>query len=435
MPTAVALVLVITFSFVVNRLVRTLATRHLILSGAEYLILGLLLGPLASGVLSEEIIRTLAPFVSLVLGLLGFLLGISLRSQLKRAELLEAGLLGSIISLAIVMGVTFGLITLIAPGQSTLDALWPALAIAAGAVVSDRRVVEVGTRLFGARGPVSDLLHSYALASSIVAVVIFGVALALARSRIESGQVGLTEGEWMAASVAVGLACGLLFVVFIGDEDDTQRTFLATVGVVIFASGMAAGMGLSSLFVCSVAGLVVSILSEQASKLEEVLSRLGPPTYTLLLILGGASWHFVGGMEWIIPPVYIAVRVMAIRLGSAIGTRTFPGAPVVPRVGNGLLAQGALSVAIALNFAQVSQEYGALVMTTVFGGLIIGDLWSARKLRETLADAGELGQIDSRIAQGRKARPIPGLDPSIAALPNPEAAQAALESGPGEGSA
>jgi hypothetical protein len=62
------------------------------------------------------------------------------------------------------------------------------------------------------------------------------------------------------------------------------------------------------------------------------------------------------------------------------------------RLGNGLLSQGTLAVAIGVNFAQRFPTFASLILTTVLVGTLLSDLFSARALRSLLADAGELGQ-------------------------------------------
>ena len=52
-----------------------LARRLLLVSGAEYLILGILLGPSVSGVLSVETLAGFAPLTTLALGWIGAIVG------------------------------------------------------------------------------------------------------------------------------------------------------------------------------------------------------------------------------------------------------------------------------------------------------------------------------------------------------------------------
>ena len=80
MNTTLILVGIVVFSFVVGRLFSRYASRLLAFTGVEYLLAGVLLGPhVPPRVLSEEVLQSLDLLLSMVLGVLGFTIGLSLR--------------------------------------------------------------------------------------------------------------------------------------------------------------------------------------------------------------------------------------------------------------------------------------------------------------------------------------------------------------------
>jgi hypothetical protein len=82
--------------------------------------------------------------------------------------------------------------------------------------------------------------------------------------------------------------------------------------------------------------------------------------------------------------------------------RLFDRRPIrLPRIGQGLGAQGGLASAIALSYSMRFPDQAAVVLTTVLGGLILSDLGSHRALRRVLADAGELDRLPSQEARER----------------------------------
>lgn len=393
MSTTIVLILVTTFGVAISRLVGRFASRHLILSGVEFVAIGVLVGPHVTGLLTPPALSALQPFVSLTLGLVGFLIGLPLRRQLRRAAGLEAGLLAALIVGGVVGVACFGVVRLAAPDLTNAEAAWLALAMGAAAAVMSGQVVEAGVRVLGTRGPASDLLHAFSLASNVLAVCVFGLALAFARSDASSESLGLTRTEWLMASIAVGIACGILFRLFSGEQERGDRVFLATVSVVIFASGMAAGMGVSPLLITGVAGLTVSMLYSDTYDLHGLLAPLEGPAYVVLMIFAGALWSPVAGWGWVLPGVYVAARYAALRAGVAAALWIVPGVARPYRLGHGLWAQGGLAVALAVNYAQVDAHGGALALTAVLIGVLVTDLTAAPMLRRTLADAGEMRAI------------------------------------------
>ena len=79
MSEGLILVLVVAASYLAARVAfEWLAKRFLIVSGAEYLLLGILLGPQVSGILSPDAVESFAPITSLGLGWMGALIGAQL---------------------------------------------------------------------------------------------------------------------------------------------------------------------------------------------------------------------------------------------------------------------------------------------------------------------------------------------------------------------
>jgi Kef-type K+ transport system membrane component KefB len=228
--------------------------------------------------------------------------------------------------------------------------------------------------------------------SQIVAVVVLGLVLATARATDAASRFSMSVTEWGLAATAGGVVCGLLFGLFIGRESDASKIFLATIGLVTFASGLASALGISSLFVNLVAGLTVSLISPHAPRLQQELDRLQHVLFVLLMIFAGALWVPVRGALWLLPLLYVAVRFVARRLATAAAVFSFAAEPpAARRLGNGLLGQGSLALAVAVEYSLRLPAHAPLVLTTVLIGALLSDLWSLRALRTVLADAGELG--------------------------------------------
>jgi len=411
------LVAIVIFSFVFGHFVTRFASRYVLLSGVEYMLVGVLIGPYVGlDLVGEATLDFLSPLFSLLLGLVGFLVGLRARGAAERVDL---AVLGVVSALLVVLGVSGGLLLILAPliplpaGAAdfvvdhtvfafrdwhvelhfTSTHLWLALALGAAAAVASPLLVEGIKRRHSAQGRVLTLLESAARVSQIVAVLVLGIVLATARATATSNRFSLTVTEWVLAALGGGILCGLLFGLFIGRESDASRVFLASVGLVTFASGVAVALGISPLFVNLIAGLTVAVASPHAAQLREQLDRLQHPLFVLLMIFAGALWRPVAGWLWILPAAYMVLRFVARRAATSVSARLSLEQPVlVARLGNGLLGQGTLAVAIALDFSLRFPSHAALILTTVLLGTLLSDLFSHRALRTLLADAGELQQ-------------------------------------------
>ncbi|NJK90327.1 MAG: hypothetical protein HC923_13715 [Myxococcales bacterium] len=226
----------------------------------------------------------------------------------------------------------------------------------------------------------------------MTAVVVSGLALAVERAPA----VDLGGPIWLVGTTALGLALGVLFWFFVGEdrEERQERVFLATVGVIIFASGLASAVGISPLFLSAIAGIVVSLLPE-STRLHIAVTRLERPALIVFSIFAGALLRPTFGVLLLLPLFYFLLRVAALRFSAGLASWVIRTPANVPRLGSGLVAQGVIAAAIAVNYAQVLPSLGAAISMTIIPGLILADVFSFPPLRRLLADSGELGHAEA----------------------------------------
>lgn len=416
MNTTLLFVAIVVFSFALGNFITRFASRYVVLSGAEYLVVGLLLGPhIGLGVVGQEQLDMLEPVVSLLLGLAGFLVGIRAKNVLVDMERTVLGFASALVTVLVFAAAFLPIldrtlprppgatgfevnVTLFSVGgyafeiYFTSENLWLALALGAAACVATANWVESFKRSFSAHGPVTTLIECSTHASQIVAVLVLGFVLATVRATSQENPWGLSIAEWDMAVVGSSIVCGLLFSLFIGHEQGTSKVFVASVGLVTFAAGAGSALGVSPLFVNLIAGLTVAFTSSHAKRLHEELDRLQHPLLVLLMIFAGARWaHPDDVWLWALPVFYVTLRYIVRRFATrALAMASGDASLRVPRLGDGLMGQGTLAIAIAIEVSIRFSAHASLVLTTVLFGTLLNDLWSRGALRSLLAEAGEL---------------------------------------------
>lgn len=412
--TTLVLVALIVSAFVISRLLHRYAERVALVSGIEYAVVGVLIGPLMPfGLIAEETLASLDLLVTLLLGLLGFMVGLHAREALRRFEHFLAGSVAALLVALTVAVVTLALLQFLQPMYledptplfaipvwtdgtrlyqlwASGDALWLALSLGAAAAIASSTAIESVTERWRAEGPSVVLLRDIASAGQVIAILLFGLALAGDRAVEAAGGYGLSLVEWAGLTAFAGALTGLLFTIFIGGDEDDLRLYLATLGVVIFAAGIGAALGVSPLFVNLVAGLTVAATSHRGDHLRENLDRLKRPVSVLLLVFAGIAWRPVAGWLWLIPAAYLVARVGSRLLASRFAVSTFVHGAEFRRVGGGLIGQGSLAAAIALSYAQGHPERGHIVLTAVLVPMLITDFFAVSTLRRVLANAGAI---------------------------------------------
>ena len=412
METTLLLVALVVFAFAVSRVLARFASRFFVVSGVEYIVLGLLLGPVTS-VLGPSALAELELLIAMLLGLLGMILGLRAKDAFRRPRVAVAAMFASALTLVVVGGLALLVMEMFSPGDrqtvwqvpwsdgvwlvsTTPDNLRAAATIGCCAAVSSSVLVADSSRLLRAAGPIRDRLLIHGTMSQLLALAVFGMVLASARATETADQLEIPVVVWGIGIALFGAVSGLLFSTFIGSERNETRVLVSAVGVVTFASGIGVALGVSPLVVNLIAGIFVSFTSPDAPALEKTMVRLRHPVLVLVRVFAGAAWLMPALWAWILVPVYAGARFAVRRTVTYPMTRLFDRTVArLPRMGTGLVAQGGMAGAIALSYALRFPSQAGLVLTTVLGGLILSDLWCHRAVRRVLADAGELDAVES----------------------------------------
>ncbi|MCB9780681.1 MAG: hypothetical protein H6742_19090 [Alphaproteobacteria bacterium] len=396
MQTVLLLIALATFAYVLAHfVVERLQARFLVTSGAEYLILGLLIGPVVplGSALPEETLVSLHPVMSLVIGGVGLLMGLqaNLRSLLLRDD--GAGMLGLAIFLSVGASVGLGSFALLqspwlgdVPADAAFAGAW---VLASSAAVSSPGALELVQRRFSAAGPLTDLLEGTMRSAELLAIAAFGVAFCVFHAS-DPAHGSWNSANWLVLTVGVGVGLGLVFRLFIGDDhEDEDHIFLAILGIVVFSSGLAYYLQLSPLLVNLVLGTVLANIARSAEQMATVMQRLRRPVFIMLLILAGALWRPVPLSVLALVAAYLALRFAAKIVGGLVGGASAPAAP--RDVGRGLLGHGDVAVAMAVSYRIVFHgPVVDMVFTAVLASVVLSELTSARQLKGLLIDSGDI---------------------------------------------
>ncbi len=371
--------------------------RFLFTTGSEYMLLGVIVGPAALDLIDGESLRQLSPLMSLAIGWVGLLYGASLDPQRLLADR-SGSMMVSIIASLGTFGMVFG-VSWVALAHPWLgvgeDRLMGALVLGTAAMATAPVIIQLVQKRFDASGELTRTLIQSARLAEFLAIAAFGGLFAVFREEaaIPWRDTPITQPEWYLISVGLGVLLGGLFRFFLKDEDDADKQFLSLVGIIVFSSGAAHYLELSPLLVNMALGFSMLFNARDGSSqaLLVVLERTRGPMYIVLLIFAGAMWKPVA-----VPVLVFAVAYALLRGGSRLAAGWFSALTAGPSVrrdiGRGMLGQGEVAVAMALNFELVYPDHPvcALVVTSVLASVLLNELWSARLLKGLLIDSGDI---------------------------------------------
>jgi hypothetical protein len=387
MQTTLAALAVITVGYIFAYLIfDRLRDRYGYVGGAEYVVIGFLLGPRVTGLLDAGQVQDLTPIVSLALGWLGMLLGTYFRvpaMALIEGAYLRVALAEAVATFAI------ALVALLALFRYVVEAPWPDAAVLSGtlaavATLSSPVAVDAVVDRIRVRSRVPPVLQLAARMDALVAVVAFGLVLAIFhRGDVAPGVRPPTATEWAVINVAVGVASGVLFHLFLGPRGhlDEGRLFVALAGAIVIASGASYYLNLSPIFTNLVLGVILANSGGAHRDVARLLLSTERPVYLALLLLAGAAWS-PGSVDLLfIAPLFVLIRVGARFLGGAIaGGHVAPAELRTKGLGRGLLALGGLGVALAVNYGQVYPDlHPRLVLTATLLAVLLFEIVASRE--------------------------------------------------------
>lgn len=362
-----------------------LAKRFLIISGAEYLLLGILLGPQVANVLSEEMMAGFSPFVTLSLGWVGAIVGtqfhipslVRVRGLSYRVAFGEALLTVVFVTAVEIAAMQWWL------GLDERDAIAPALALGAIAVVSAPAGIGVVARFLGRRVAILRQLELTTAIDALVGVATLGLLLAIRHPGAAGGARPITPTEWVVISLAIGFVGGTLYQLFLSSEHDPDRLFISLAGAIILTSGAAAVLHLSPILAAMTMSATLVNLSGSRAEIAKVLHSSERPFYFVLLIFAGASWE-PSLRSWVIPVLlYLAARAMVKIGGARLAARATNTLPALgPHWGRALLGQGPLAIALGLEYLRMpNASVPNIVFTATIAAVLLLDMGSAWLIR------------------------------------------------------
>lgn len=387
----IVLLAAVSVGYVITHLaVERLARRFSFAGGVEYVLLGVVLGPLL-GILDQELARDIRPVLLLGAGALGMLAGLELgvREPGTRVRGAWAAAL-SITSFSALTVIGLPLLAAWMLGyEIEADHAWTGALLFAGVVAlgSDGAVIGSLAEALGARGPAPALGIATANRVRALAILAFGLLFALVEDvSILDLRALPGAATVLGVQVGAGVVLGLLFGVVVHRKLDERTLLTVVVGMVFLAGGFAYAMNASAIFVNFVAGLTFAMTSPHAGEATRTMRSIKHPFVIALYFFAGLEW--VGGALWVYAMIvpFLFLRSLGRRVGGAIAAR-FGSSQA--NLGLATTAPGGLTLAFVINTALVYRQVPGIVDAygPLITALVLLDLYSLRAVRRWLVDA------------------------------------------------
>lgn len=397
-----------------------------------YLIVGLIIGPDALGIISHEVYKSIEILSSIALGFIGFSIGV----EFKLSHVKEIGAKAITITFFQALAATLCVdIVLVATSFFTGMKTYEAIILGAIATATAPAATLMVVRQYRAKGIVTDTLLPVVALDDAIGLVVFAISNSIALS-LASGQavtvmnlivVPIVE---ILLSLVVGGLIGLLLSLVPRFFKSRDNRLIATVFAVFCCLGICTlfehlekaynfPFTLSDLLVCMMAGAVFVNVRREASQMMEGTDHWTPPILMLFFILSGAELNvatFFGNWQLVVCILlYIFARCLGKYFGARLGaTITHADTKVRKYLGITLFPQAGVAIGMATmckqEFAKAGEAIGNAALKDVGTGIVTITM-CAVMVYELLGPIltkwalGRAGEIDDKLLHPKKYKP------------------------------
>ena len=327
-----------------------------------YIIAGILLGHSGLDIINKDVIEALAPFNYFALGIIGFMIGGELKTDVFRryGKQFIAILLAEGVTAFIVVFVLVGLLGSIVFGN---PAYFWALGLLLGAIASATAPAATTDVLweYKARGPLTTTVLGIVALDDALALMLFAIA-----ASIVPGMLGAHASLLSAiarpvyeigAGVIVGAVFSIILVKLLRRYVEKDKILVFSLCSILFALGSALIMEIDMLLAAMVMGVVLVNYEKRLSKeVFKLVSGFATPFYILFFVLVGAKFdlHATTASAVFIAVIYLFGRTFGKMTGAYFGAK-FSGAPasVVRYLPYCLFSQAGVAIGLSILASQI----------------------------------------------------------------------------------
>ncbi|UCE11038.1 MAG: cation:proton antiporter [Candidatus Thorarchaeota archaeon] len=356
------------------------------------------------GIITPEYIDTLGVIFTLALGLIGYNIGLELKTSILRGRIRR-------ILLIVVLEATsaFWIVALLV--FSVTQQMYVALIL--GSIASATAPAATADVIWDheCKGPVTESLMFVLAMDDIIAVVLTNAVIAFALFHLTAATNGLfsviiSPLIMTGGSILVGVIFGIVFTQFVKIEEEKGVIVELELALVILLVGVVDYLAFNDILAAIAFGVIVGNgVPQEKQQGPQMLEVIMAPIVMLFFVLAGAKTNLsvfmggLGGTVIILTILYIGGRTFGKVVGARIGGILTSSEPTVKKyLGICLLSQAGvalgLSVIIESEFSVLGGEaalFGSIILSVVAISTMFLEIVGPIAAKWGLAKAGEVG--------------------------------------------
>ncbi|MBF0279134.1 MAG: cation:proton antiporter [SAR324 cluster bacterium] len=354
--------------------------RNILLTGIEYLFLGVVLGKMGLNVIDSESLDLLQPFLLFGLSWIGFLFGLQFEFRLIKNLPRFYFSITAVKSVLTFLTVAIPLYYLLDHFISLPKSILLLASITLGSIASCTAqsalaIVSQNTKIKN-RGML-ELLRYISSVDGLFSLMFFTFALSIIPSEDAEAFSFLASAKLLLASVSMGIVPAIILISLSKTRFSQQEFLVFIIGIVMLCGGLAHQIHHSPLLSGLICGMVTANFCRYRVRALSTVIHSEKSIYIILLIFVGAGWQISIDYSLVLATVYFILRIFGKLFSTFAATQIFPAAYHVPKlIGMGLLSEGGLAIAIVLNFRLLYPAIADSLSTIIIISVILNELIS-----------------------------------------------------------
>ena len=373
-----------------------------------FILVGIVAGPSALGLLPADAVGELRLIDRFALALIALLAGGELRADQLRPQARTILVATGVVTVVVWVGMT-GAVLAVRPlvpflaELSLASAVGVALLLGVWAANSSPDLTVAVIEERHAQGELAEVILGITIVKDVVVIVLFTLTLALVTPLLDPAQPfsahALVElAREVGGALVLGAGLGWVFSQYLGDEDSEPRSPVATFLFAYVMVVLAAELHVELLLTGVAAGFVIENLSPAGDRMIDGIRKVAVVIFAFFFAIAGASLNLSAVLRFgVAALILFAARVVLTRQAMIWGTKMAgAGRQIQRRSWQGLISQGGVSLGLVLVIQESFPELGAgvvsLAMAVIIGNILGGPILLGRALsagEESGAEADE----------------------------------------------
>ena len=354
-----------------------------------YLFAGLIIGPYLLNWIPLDVSENLNLISDVALGFIAFTIGGEFKlSYFKRVGMtpIVIAVFEALVAVILVDGVLV-LVGVDLPFALVLGSIAAATAPAATVMV---------IKQYKAKGPVTETLLSVVAIDDAVALVLFGISVAVAKA-LTAGEFSLAESVlvpmWEIGFSLVGGAILGVILTFLSRFFESRGNRLSLgIAFVMVAIVLSQEYDGSSLLMVMAMSAIYANLYKHVNTIMELTERMTPPIFILFFVLSGSHLNLgILPQVGLIGSIYIIFRVIGKMAGASFGAQLMQASPAVKSyLGPALIPQAGVAIGLTFVAQSVVPMYAPAIRAIILCATLVYELVGPAITKLSLQKAGEI---------------------------------------------